>query len=80
MTRKRLLVILGPLAGSGGTQRLPTLIALPDALGNGFEPFLLWVKLIIISLTGKKVQAKKAKSLGVVDMHSKHGSKRSGKA
>lgn len=47
-------VMLGLLPGSGGTQRLPRLVALPDALD--------------IMLTGKKVQARKAKALGIVDM------------
>ncbi len=47
-------VKLGLLPGSGGTQRLPRLIALPDALD--------------MALTGKMVKAKKAKSLGIVDL------------
>jgi enoyl-CoA hydratase/long-chain 3-hydroxyacyl-CoA dehydrogenase len=47
-------VKLGYLPGSGGTQRLPRLIALPDALD--------------MALTGKMVKAKKAKSLGIVDL------------
>jgi enoyl-CoA hydratase/long-chain 3-hydroxyacyl-CoA dehydrogenase len=47
-------VKLGLLPGSGGTQRLPRLISIPDALD--------------MSLTGKFVKAKKAKSLGIVDM------------
>jgi len=47
-------VKLGLLPGSGGTQRLPRLIAVPDALD--------------IALTGKFVKAKKAKSLGIVDL------------
>ena len=42
------------LPGSGGTQRLPRLVSLPDALD--------------MALTGKMVKAKKAKSLGIVDM------------
>jgi len=46
-------VKLGLLPGSGGTQRLPRLVSLPDALD--------------MSLTGKFVKAKKAKSLGIVD-------------
>lgn len=47
-------VKLGLLPGSGGTQRLPKLVSLPDALD--------------MTLTGKFVKAKKAKSLGIVDM------------
>ena len=47
-------VKLGLLPGGGGTQRLPRLISLPDALD--------------IALTGKMVKAKKAKSLGIVDL------------
>jgi enoyl-CoA hydratase/long-chain 3-hydroxyacyl-CoA dehydrogenase len=47
-------VKLGLLPGSGGTQRLPRLISLFDALD--------------LALTGKMVKAKKAKSLGIVDM------------
>lgn len=47
-------VMLGLLPGSGGTQRLPKLTSLPNALD--------------IMLTGKKVQAKKAKSMGIIDM------------
>jgi len=47
-------VKLGLLPGSGGTQRLPKLVSIPDALD--------------MSLTGKFVKAKKAKSLGIVDM------------
>ncbi len=47
-------VKLGLLPGSGGTQRLPKLVSVPDALD--------------MSLTGKFVKAKKAKSLGIVDM------------
>lgn len=47
-------VKLGLLPGSGGTQRLPRLVSVPDALD--------------MALTGKMVKAKKAKSLGLVDM------------
>jgi len=46
-------VKLGLLPGSGGTQRLPKLISLPTVLD--------------LTLTGKMVKAKKAKSLGLVD-------------
>lgn len=46
-------VLLGLLPGAGGTQRLPQLTALPDALD--------------IMLTGKNIQSEKAKSLGFVD-------------
>lgn len=45
-------VKLGLLPGGGGTQRLPRLVSIPDALD--------------MSLTGKFVKAKKAKSLGIV--------------
>ena len=47
-------VKLGLLPGSGGTQRLPRLVTVLDALD--------------MSLTGKMVKAKKAKSLGLVDL------------
>lgn len=47
-------VKLGLLPGSGGTQRLPRLVAVPDALD--------------MALTGKMVKAKKAKSMGIVDL------------
>lgn len=47
-------VMLGLLPGGGGTQRLPRLINVPDAMQ--------------MMLTGKNVNAKKAKSLGLVDM------------
>lgn len=47
-------VKLGLLPGSGGTQRLPRLIGIPGSLD--------------IALTGKMVKAKKAKSLGIVDV------------
>jgi enoyl-CoA hydratase/long-chain 3-hydroxyacyl-CoA dehydrogenase len=47
-------VMLGLLPGAGGTQRLPKLIGLPDALD--------------LCLTGKNVRADKAKKLGLVDM------------
>lgn len=46
-------VMLGLLPGAGGTQRLPKLIGLPDALD--------------ICLTGKNIRADKAKRLGLVD-------------
>ena len=46
-------VLLGLLPGAGGTQRLPKLIGLPEALD--------------IALTGKNVRAEKAKKLGMVD-------------
>jgi len=47
-------VKLGLLPGSGGTQRLPHLTSLPNVLD--------------MELTGKFVKAKKAKSMGIVDM------------
>ncbi|KAG8180766.1 hypothetical protein JTE90_026236 [Oedothorax gibbosus] len=47
-------VLLGLLPGAGGTQRLPRLISLPDALD--------------MMLTGKTVRADKAKKLGIVDL------------
>lgn len=47
-------VMLGLLPGAGGTQRLPTLTALPNALD--------------MALTGKNVKADKAKKFGIVDM------------
>ncbi|XP_012266008.2 trifunctional enzyme subunit alpha, mitochondrial [Athalia rosae] len=47
-------VMLGLLPGGGGTQRLPQLIFLPDALD--------------LALTGKTVKADKAKKLGLVDL------------
>ncbi|XP_076242682.1 monolysocardiolipin acyltransferase Mtpalpha [Calliopsis andreniformis] len=47
-------VMLGLLPGAGGTQRLPQLIALPNALD--------------IILTGKNVKADKAKRFGIVDL------------
>ncbi|XP_046425795.1 trifunctional enzyme subunit alpha, mitochondrial [Neodiprion fabricii] len=47
-------VMLGLLPGGGGTQRLPRLISLPDALD--------------LQLTGKTVKADKAKKLGIVDL------------
>ncbi len=47
-------VKLGLLPGSGGTQRLPRLVGVTGALD--------------MALTGKMVKAKKAKSMGVVDM------------
>lgn len=47
-------VMLGLLPGGGGTQRLPRLVFLPDALD--------------MQLTGKTVKADKAKKLGIVDL------------
>lgn len=47
-------VMLGLLPGSGGTQRLPTLVGLTNALD--------------LCLTGKSLDGKKAKRLGVVDL------------
>jgi len=47
-------VKLGLLPGSGGTQRLPKLIAVPDALD--------------MMLTGRMVKSKKAKTMGLVDL------------
>lgn len=47
-------VMLGLLPGSGGTQRLPRLIGVPDSLD--------------MALTGKMVKSRKAKSLGIVDL------------
>ena len=46
-------VMIGLLPGGGGTQRLPRLVSLPDALD--------------MALTGRQVKAKKAKALGIVD-------------
>jgi enoyl-CoA hydratase/long-chain 3-hydroxyacyl-CoA dehydrogenase len=46
--------MLGLLPGGGGTQRLPKLISLPNALD--------------LELTGKRVRADKAKKMGIVDM------------
>ncbi|PIK59633.1 hypothetical protein BSL78_03429, partial [Apostichopus japonicus] len=45
-------VMLGLLPGAGGTQRLPRLIGLPNALD--------------MMLTGKNIPAQKAKSMGLV--------------
>lgn len=47
-------VMLGLLPGATGTQRLPALINLPEAL--------------TMMLTGKQVRADKAKKLGLVDL------------
>ncbi|XP_076223569.1 monolysocardiolipin acyltransferase Mtpalpha [Nomia melanderi] len=47
-------VMLGLLPGAGGTQRLPKLTAIPNALD--------------MALTGKNIKADKAKKMGVVDM------------
>lgn len=46
-------VMLGILPGAGGTQRLPKLTSVPDALD--------------MALTGKNVNANKAKKIGLVD-------------
>lgn len=46
-------VMLGLLPGAGGTQRLPALTSVPDSLD--------------MALTGKNVNAKKAKRIGLVD-------------
>ncbi len=47
-------VMLGLLPGSGGTQRMPKLAGLPNALD--------------MCLTGKSLNAKKAKKMGLVDL------------
>ncbi|KAI1722089.1 3-hydroxyacyl-CoA dehydrogenase, NAD binding domain-containing protein [Ditylenchus destructor] len=47
-------VMLGLLPGAGGTQRMPSLVSLSNALP--------------LMLTGKTVPAQKAKSIGLVDM------------
>ncbi|XP_018334123.1 trifunctional enzyme subunit alpha, mitochondrial, partial [Agrilus planipennis] len=47
-------VMLGLLPGAGGTQRLPKLISLPNALD--------------MALTGRTVKANKAKKLGILDL------------
>lgn len=47
-------VMLGVLPGGGGTQRLPQLVGLPNALD--------------LALTGKMVNGKKAKRMGLVDL------------
>ena len=46
-------VLLGLIPGSGGTQRLPRLIGMPSALD--------------LMLTGKKLDARRAKKMGLVD-------------
>ena len=46
--------MLGLLPGSGGTQRMPKLVGVPNALD--------------MCLTGKSVNGKKAKKLGLVDL------------
>ncbi|XP_029191418.2 trifunctional enzyme subunit alpha, mitochondrial-like [Acropora muricata] len=46
-------VMLGLLPGAGGTQRLPSLVGLPDSLD--------------MMLTGKNIKAGKAKRMGLVD-------------
>ncbi|XP_063239413.1 trifunctional enzyme subunit alpha, mitochondrial [Bacillus rossius redtenbacheri] len=47
-------VMLGLLPGGGGTQRLPRLVSLPDALD--------------LALTGRTVPAERARRLGLVDL------------
>lgn len=47
-------VMLGVLPGGGGTQRLPNLVGVPDSLD--------------MALTGKTLNAKKAKRMGLVDL------------
>merc|ERR1712045_471001 len=47
-------VMLGLLPGGGGTQRLPQLVGVPNSLD--------------MALTGKTLNAKKAKKVGLVDM------------
>ena len=47
-------VMLGLLPGGGGTQRLPKLVGVPTSLD--------------MALTGKTLNAKKAKKAGLVDM------------
>lgn len=47
-------VMLGLLPGAGGTQRLPRLVSIPNALD--------------LMLTGKNVRADRAKKLGIVDL------------
>lgn len=47
-------VMLGLLPGAGGTQRLPKMIGVPNALDT--------------MLTGKNIRAEKAKKLGLVDL------------
>ncbi|XP_046815613.1 trifunctional enzyme subunit alpha, mitochondrial [Vespa crabro] len=47
-------VMVGLLPGAGGTQRLPKLISIPNTLD--------------MTLTGKTLKAKKAKTIGLVDM------------
>ena len=47
-------VMLGLLPGGGGTQRLPKLVSLPNALD--------------MPLTGRTIKADKAKKFGIVDL------------
>lgn len=47
-------VMLGLLPGGGGTQRLPSLISVPNALD--------------LELTGKSLKADKARKMGIVDL------------
>lgn len=51
-------VMLGLLPGAGGTQRLPRLTSLPNALD--------------MTLTGKNLKAIKAKQVGLVDILVNH--------
>lgn len=51
-------VMVGLLPGAGGTQRLPKLISVPNVLD--------------MTLTGKTFKAKKAKTVGLVDMLVNH--------
>ena len=51
-------VMLGVLPGGGGTQRLPKLVSLPNALD--------------MALTGKSLKADKAKKFGLVDLLVNH--------
>ena len=46
-------VMLGLLPGAGGTQRLPTIVSVPNALD--------------MALTGKNIKPVKAKKMGLVD-------------
>lgn len=47
-------VMLGLLPGAGGTQRLPKLIAIPNALD--------------LTMTGRTLKADRAKKMGLVDL------------
>ena len=46
-------VMLGLLPGAGGTQRLPTIVSVPNALD--------------MALTGKNIKPVKAKKMGLVE-------------